>query len=371
MNIGIITWFFGGNYGTNLQAIALQRYLRNIGYSVQIINFEVNTQGKTKRTFWKKLKSQPQKYVTKYALKKYEGQIERRYRRMEKEVRENCIFTAQVYSEQDFVDTCNKFDIIICGSDQIWNPNWYHRFYYADYDKINSKRISYAPSLGVNKIREEQKAEIKRSLSRFSAISVREHKGASLVKSLTNEELVVVVDPTLLLDANDWNSIFPVKKVCDEKYLLSMFLTDNRSHWKAAKKLAKSKRLKHIVIPYCGYSYFQDAEIHADAGIQEFLDLIRGAEYILTDSFHVTVFSLIYHKQFYTFERFQEDTFSSQNERVRNILGIANVSDRMVPYGTSCIQEKNDIEYRDVEKVLNYEIERSKDFLNKAITADS
>ena len=371
MNIGIITWFSGGNYGTNLQAIALQRYLRNIGYSVQIINFEVYTQSKTKRTFWQKLKSQPQKYVTKYALKKYGKQIEHRYRKMKKEVQGNCIFTDRVSCEQDYIDICNKFDILICGSDQIWNPNWYHRFYYADYDKINSKRISYAPSLGVNTIRKKQEAEIKRSLSRFSAISVREHKGASLLKLLTNEEIVVVVDPTLLLDANAWNAIFPVKKLCDEKYFLSMFLTDNRSHWEAAKKFAKSKRLKHVVIPYCGYSYFQNAEIHADAGIQEFLDLIRGAEYILTDSFHVTVFSLIYHKQFYTFERFQEDTFSSQNERVRNILGIANVSDRMVPYGTSCIQEKNDIEYRDVEKALNYEIERSKDFLNKAITAGS
>lgn len=371
MNIGIITWFSGGNYGTNLQAIALQRYLRNIGYSVQIINFEVNTRSKAKRTFWQKVQSQPEKYATKYALKKYEKQIECRYRKMKKEVQGNCIFTDRVSCEQDYINICNKFDILICGSDQIWNPNWYHRFYYADYDKINSKRISYAPSLGINMIRKEQEEEIKRSLSRFSAISVREYKGASLLKPLTNKELVVVVDPTLLLDVNDWNAIFPIKKVCEEKYLLSMFLTDNLLHREAAKKYAKAKRLKHLVIPYCGFSYFQNADIHADASIQEFLNLIRGAEYILTDSFHVTVFSLIYHKQFYTFERFKEDTFSSQNERVRNILEIANVGDRMVPYGTCRIQEKNDIEYRGVEKALNYEIERSKDFLNKAIVDGS
>lgn len=252
-------------------------------------------------------------------------------------------------------------------SDQIWNPNWYHRFYYADYDQIQSRIISYAPSMGVNAIREEQADEIKRSLSRLSAVSVREKKGVALLKSLSLQEPAVVVDPTLLLDAKDWNAIFPTQKPCEEKYILSMFLTDNASHWRAAQIFAKSTGLKQIVIPYCGFSYFQNAEIKVDTGIQDFLNLIRGAEYILTDSFHVTVFSLIYRKQFYTFERFKEDAFSSQNERIRNILEIANVSDRLVPYGTNRIDFKNDIKYNAVVDTLNIEIEKSKVFLYKAI----
>ena len=367
MKIGIITWFSGGNYGTNLQAIALQKYLRNIGYYVRIINFEVESRRKEKKTFWQKVQRQPQKYATRYALKKYKKQIESRYQKMKKEVQENCNFTARISCEQDYIDICNGFDILICGSDQIWNPNWYHRFYYAGYDKIKAKRISYAPSMGVNTIREEQLVEIERSLSRFSAISVRERKGVVLLKPLSDKEPVVVVDPTLLLDANEWNTMFSVQEIGREKYVLSMFLTDNCSHWRAAKKFAKNKELKHIVIPYCGFSYFQNAEIHADAGIQDFLNLIRGAEYILTDSFHVTVFSLIYRKQFYSFERFREDTFSSQNERVRNILEIANVSERLVPYGAHCIQEKNAIEYRSVISALKDEIERSKEFLTESI----
>lgn len=367
MNIGIITWFSGENYGTNLQAIALQRYLRNIGYSVQIINFQIDAEKKDNRTFWQKVKSQPQKYATKCALKKYGNQIEQRFRKMQKEIQENCIFTARVSNERDYIDTCNQFDILICGSDQIWNPNWYHRFYYADYSEINSIRISYAPSVGVNMIRDEQTLEIKRSLSRFSAVSVREYKGASLLKPLSPKEPVVVVDPTLLLDINNWDAMFPVKRLCKEKYLLSVFLTDNRLHWRAAKKFAMSKKLKHVIIPYCGFSYFLNAEIHADAGIQDFLNLIRGAEYILTDSFHVTVFSLIFRKQFYTFERFKENDFSSQNERVRNILQEANAMDRLVPYGTRCIQEKNNLEYSKVKRVLNNEIDKSKAFLIRAI----
>ncbi len=367
MKIGIITWFSSGNYGTNLQAIALQRYLRNLGHSVQIINFEVTAQRNVKRTFWQKVRSQPQKYSTKYAKKKYENQISHRYQKMRDEIQENCILTERVSDEQNYIDICNTFNLLICGSDQIWNPNWYHRFYYADYDGITTRRISYAPSLGVNEIKEEQKKEIERSLSRFWAVSVREQKGAVLLKPLSHKEPEVVVDPTLLLGATEWNEIFPQKKNCGEKYILSMFLTDNQLHWKAARRFANAKHLSHVVIPYCGFSYFQKGEIHADAGVQDFLNLIRGAEYVLTDSFHVTVFSLIYHKQFYTFERFQEDAFSSQNERVRNILTIAKSSDRLIPYGMKQIHEKKDIDYNIVGSVLKTEIEKSKAFLNDAI----
>ena len=367
MKIGIITWFGGGNYGTNLQAIALQGYLRKLGYSVQLLNFEIEAPKKEKLSFLQKIKRQPQKYAIKYALKKYKTQIETRYQKMKAEIQRNCVFTEKITSEQNYIDVCNKCDILICGSDQIWNPNWYHRFYYADYDQIQSRIISYAPSMGVNAIREEQADEIKRSLSRLSAVSVREKKGVALLKSLSLQEPAVVVDPTLLLDAKDWNAIFPTQKPCEEKYILSMFLTDNASHWRAAQIFAKSTGLKQIVIPYCGFSYFQNAEIKVDTGIQDFLNLIRGAEYILTDSFHVTVFSLIYRKQFYTFERFKEDAFSSQNERIRNILEIANVSDRLVPYGTHRIDFKNDIKYNAVVDTLNIEIEKSKVFLYKAI----
>ena len=346
MKIGIITWFGGGNYGTNLQAIALQGYLRKLGYSVQLLNFEIEAPKKEKLSFLQKIKRQPQKYAIKYALKKYKTQIETRYQKMKAEIQRNCVFTEKITSEQNYIDVCNKCDILICGSDQIWNPNWYHRFYYADYDQIQSRIISYAPSMGVNAI---------------------EKKGVALLKSLSLQEPAVVVDPTLLLDAKDWNAIFPTQKPCEEKYILSMFLTDNASHWRAAQIFAKSTGLKQIVIPYCGFSYFQNAEIKVDTGIQDFLNLIRGAEYILTDSFHVTVFSLIYRKQFYTFERFKEDAFSSQNERIRNILEIANVSDRLVPYGTNRIDFKNDIKYNAVVDTLNIEIEKSKVFLYKAI----
>ncbi|MBS5538064.1 MAG: polysaccharide pyruvyl transferase family protein [Eisenbergiella sp.] len=377
MKIGIVTWFSGSNYGTNLQAIALQQYLRNIGHEVLIVNFEVNTKDAVKLTVFQKLtdwkmlgiriRRQPEKYMQKLAYLKYHNEILGRDKKLIATVREKCCLTQKISDEKELISIFNSFELLITGSDQIWNPEGYHRFYFADYDEVTTRRISYAPSLGVNTIPEDRKSEIRRGLSKFSAVSVREQNGVELLRPLSKKEPVVTIDPTLLLCADDWNEIFPVKKERGGKYVLSIFLTDRYSHWNAARNFVKKKKLQHVIIPYCGFSYLQKANIIADAGLQEFLDLIRGAEYVLTDSFHVTSFSLIFKKQFYAFTRFKEDAYTSQNSRVRNILSIAGVNDRFLPYGTKKVVDLKNINYNAVEKALEYEIERSKEFLSAAI----
>lgn len=377
MKIGVITWFDSSNYGTNLQAIALQRYLRNKGYNVSIVNFKVDLDVNTRLSLgeklanWKmlgkRIRRQPEKYVMKWAIAKYGNEIERRDCKLREAIRDQCNLTEEIQDEKHLVSVLCQFDLLISGSDQIWNPGWYHRFYYADYDEVKTKRISYAASLGVNSIMEEKRNDIKRSLSKFSAVSVREQKGAELLRPLMKGEAAVVVDPTLLLNAEEWGAIFPIQKQTEDKYVISMFLTDNFAHWRAAELFVKEKKLRHIVIPYCGFSYFKKADIAADAGLQEFLDLIRGAEYVLTDSFHVTVFSLINKKQFFTFARFREDSLTSQNVRVQHILHIAGTEERLLPYGTRKIPDMSCIEYKIVLEALEREIEKSKVYLKIAI----
>ena len=135
MKIGIITWFAGSNLGTCLQAIALQRYLRNAGYEVEVINYEVApSKRKNIRSLWQKALGQPQKYAMRYAQRKYGHMIDDRNRKIADAITKNCILTDWVHDEAGLIKVCNSFDILVCGSDQIWNPNWYHRFYFADYD---------------------------------------------------------------------------------------------------------------------------------------------------------------------------------------------------------------------------------------------
>lgn len=368
MNIGVITWFDGPNYGTVLQAIALQKYLRIIGNEVKLLNWmPPHTERRQKESFWQKVARQPLKYANLYAEEKYGRLIEQKNTKLKSAIRKNCEFTDPIVDEDHFIETCNRFDLLICGSDQIWNPNWYHRMYYADDAHIKVKRISYAPSLGVTEIESETAEKIRRSLRGFSQISVRERQGAELLEKATGIRPEVVVDPTLLLEADDWDAFLKNDTGIRDDYVLSMFLTDNHHHWLAANRFAMEQKMKHVIIPYTGFSYLQPGEICADAGIEELLTLIKNARYVLTDSFHITVFSLIFQRQFYSIMRFKENGYVSQNSRLVDLLVMAGLKDRGIPYNTNRIRPLQSIDYSSVQMALKREIERSKAFLIKAI----
>lgn len=369
MKIGIITWFAGPNYGTNLQAIALQSYLRNQGYEVKIINYEVPPTELViqKKSFIKRLLHQPQKYAVKFAMKMVEKKISERDKKLSDAIIHNCILTPKIKNQNELIDVFNAFDLLICGSDQIWNPNWYNEFYYADFDSVKTRRISYAPSMGVNAIPNDIIPAIRRSVQKFDCISVREAKAADLLSPYLKQRPEVVVDPTLLLTKEDWLTIFPEKKKENENYVFAFFLNDERKHLKATRDFAKSHNCKLIMIPYKGVTYLQNADIRADAGLEDLFDLIRNAKYVVTDSFHMTVFSIIHRKQFFTFQRFKENSFTSQNVRVTNLLSLVDLSDRLIPYQSAKIQDMENINYDNHISKLNSEIEKSKVFLKTAI----
>ena len=177
----------------------------------------------------------------------------------------------------------------------------------------------------------------------------------------------VAVDPTLLLSEKEWNDQFNKRKPEIDKYVLAFFLNDEMTHLKATRKFAKKHSYKLIVVPYKGMTYLQNADIRADAGLEDLLNLIRNAEYVITDSFHITVFSIIYKKQFFTFQRFKEDAFTSQNIRVINLLTMTNLIARMLPYQSTFIKELDEISYENHCTELKNEIQNSKEFLKMAV----
>lgn len=369
MKIGIITWFTGPNYGTNLQAIALQYYLRSHGYEVNIINYEVPLVNvtKEKKSFISKLFYQPKKYAIKFAMNKYKSQIAKRDSKLRNSINTKCILTPRIKTIDELVKICNKFDLLICGSDQIWNPNWYDKFYFADYTEITTNRISYAPSMGVNAIPDSIAAEIQHGIRQFKAVSVREEKALELLSPYLCEKPQVVVDPTFLLTSEEWMDIFPKDGYVGNDYVFAFFLNDEKNHLEATKKFAKILNYKLILVPYKGTTYLQNADIRADAGLEDMLGLIRNAKYVITDSFHITIFSIIHRKQFYVFQRFQENEYTSQNIRVTNLLETVDLSERFVPYKTKKIDMLHDIDYTGHIEKLSIEIEKSKDFLKKSI----
>lgn len=365
MKIGIITWFQTPNYGTNLQAIALQKYLRNKGHNVYLVNFKTKSSSATKkRSFMQKLKNQPQKYADKFAFKKYNAEIEKKNKAIERIISQECLLTRKIVTEQDYIDVCNGFDLLIFGSDQIWNPNFYNKFYYAYYPEITAKKAAYAPSLGISKMPEQMKNLIGDSLSDFSAISVRETQGAEILAQILSKKPQVVLDPTFLLSREEWAKIAEKGTQINKDYVLCMYLTDNIRYQKASVIFSKKKNLPLITVPYLGFSYFQKGQIIPDAGIEDLLNLIQHAKYVITDSFHITVFSLIFQRDFFTFQRFNENSATSQNSRVENLLSMLKLDDRLLEYFSSSIPEKESIDYTSVNEILQSEILKSKQFLD-------
>lgn len=371
MKIGIVTWFKGCNYGTNLQAIALQYYLRKMGHDVKIINYQVQLDeiDLPSHSIFEKINEKPEFVIMKAAKKIYKNMINARNYVIEKEVVKNCIFTEEIFSDEQLVESFNSFDLIICGSDQIWNPYWYHKFYYADYNGVISRKISYAPSIGVTKIPDDKAKMMWESLQKFESISVREKQAQNAFMTCFNIKPELVLDPTFLVDKQEWKNIFSGEDNDghNKDYVLSMFLSDNRKHWKAVKKFVKKHNLENVVVPYCGVSYFQDGYIEADAGLGKLINLINNAQYIITDSFHITVFSIIFQKQFYTFKRFNDKKNNSQNSRVVDLLDMFELKDRLIANNSKEIYEREIIDYSRNNVIIQNEIQKSKKYLLESI----
>lgn len=370
MKIGIVTWFHYENYGTKLQAIALQHYIRKLGHEVELINFyppeppKKSLRNSTPSEIVKKIKNRINKIILHPKITKYTKQIKEHSQKLSKIIDDTCILSPQITNKKDYINVCNSYDLLIFGSDQIWNPNWYHPYYYANFDEINTKRIGYAPSLGVSKLTLDESSKLKSSLIKFENVYIREKSGAKIVSSLLNKDIQNVVDPTLLLSNDEWIEILNIKKNDSKKYVLCYFLGDNKNHWRAVSKFVKDKNLDLKIIPSTLASYNQKGDIQANSGVEDFTKLIYNAAYIITDSFHGTIFSIIFKKQFYTFERFSNTTKSSQNARIHDLLNDLNLNNRLLQFDSVEINNDIDIDYKKTMSILNEMTYKSKALLS-------
>lgn len=366
MKIGIITWFLYNNYGSKLQAIALQRYLRNLGHDVWLINFPPPKPAKFRRRV-KFLDRALNSVTIRIARRVYHGALTERSERLEHAMQTYCNLTEPIGNDADFIRICNRFDLLIAGSDQIWNPNFYHPYYYAAFPDIKPRKVSYAPSLGIQEIPKEKQEPMRKAIETFSYVTVREKAGALLLEKLLGYRPQTALDPTMLLTKKDWMELLGLQAKEGQKYALCYFLTDNRTHWHTAAQFAKEKRLELRIIPYMGLSYFCKGKKYMDAGVWEFLDLILNAEYVLTDSFHGTVFSLLFQKEVYTFTRFRDDKDFSQNDRVRELAAQMHIGDHLLPFNARKVPNIPPIRYEEMNQTLGRLRKRSEAILREEL----
>jgi hypothetical protein len=259
----------------------------------------------------------------------------------------------------------NDYDFFVAGSDQIWNPNF---DFISDREFLTfaskEKRIAYAASIGVNEIPLEKKDIYDSYFHGFKAISVRENEAAKIVNSFLDLKVPVVIDPTMLMESDDWARISNESSLKRKKgYILNYFLGKNSEEGlNAIKKMSNDNALEVFDVMNA------NGKVKREIGPTEFLWLIRNADYICTDSFHGAVFSIMFHKQFFIFERPMEKGYGNMNSRIDTLLEKFDLKDRYL-HSINDMENilKQKISYEHIDDLLTIEREKARLYLENAM----
>lgn len=382
--IGIVSCYFKHNYGSMLQAYATQKVLDNMGLENETFEITSNIDFKKGKAQYYKSQIFNFKFIkSKFGMiklkidKKVHKKLgknisirDKKYKEFQKEFR----LTSPQLTYEDLKESAKRYSSIIVGSDQLWLPvNVVADYYTLNWVPDNINKISYATSFGISEIPEKYKEKYTEFLKRINYISVREDKGCKIVKDLTGRDAKLVCDPTMLLSKEEWAQVQNEEPIIKENYILCYFLGKNIEHRKFAERLKEKTGCKIVSLnhadEYVKYSdKFADITPY-DIGPKEFLNLIRNAKYVCTDSFHGTVFSLINNIEFFTFERYKnKNSKVSTNSRIYSLLGLMNLENRLLK-GNENIEEilKDKINFDAVNQKLKSFREESKEFLQEAL----
>lgn len=274
------------------------------------------------------------------------------------------------YGYEQLKEQSKKYTAVMVGSDQLWSPSGItSNFYNLMFADNNTVKISYATSFGVSQINPRYHKIYNTFLNRLNFISVRENSGKKIVEELSSNKAEVVCDPVILLDAEQWLKEIPNKRLYDEPYIFAYFLGKSAEYRDAVTKFAKQKGLKIVTEPHMD-SYNKADENFGDytpfdIGPAEFVNLIRNAEYVFTDSFHGSVFSMLYQKHFLVFNRYSDNSSSSKNSRIDSFCKNYGLYDRR--YNGNIADVENKINYEDVLGKVDEHRQKSKAFLDRAL----
>ncbi len=384
--IGIITLYYRNyNYGGLLQAYALANVLnKQLKQNAEQISYIPAVRKTSMAEKWDLVKgfslgSLAGKAVIKFDIllrtvtkPKLTDKFTERKKRCDA-FREKVPHTIEVRNEE--LEKLNEnFDIFITGSDQVWNPNMFRSAYFLDFVKDGKRKVAYAASMAVNNLSAQQRKKLVPLIDRFEFVSMREKKAVDiLTECIPNKKIEAVVDPVLLLTEEEWSEIAnpPLE---GQKYAYAYFLGERKRNIRLAKALARMSQLPIATVPYIYRRYngfdhdFGDIELY-DAGPDEFVGLIKDAEVVMTDSFHAAVFSIIFKKPFWVFDRDNEKDVNSMNSRLTVLLEELGLSDRRITAKEQLNENiiKKPIDYDKVYSILEGKRKYSLDFLEKAV----
>lgn len=360
---GIITIVDLTNYGNRLQNYAVSEVLKRMGIETETIHvMECTKTEKWKFLIKKGLKNLPLITELLMKVKKNNSAKELRYLNFDRFSRKN-IKMRYVYSSDlnEIAEACLDFQYFIIGSDQIWNPKYGYakEFDFATFAKPERK-ICFSPSFGIDEIPDKDVETVKKGLDGLKYISVREKSGAEIVKKMVGKEADVLIDPTMMLDAKDWEAVArkPENVDTQKKYILSYFLGKRTKEQEIKiKSIEEENNMQE-------YLLLDQSKIELYAtGPSEFIDLIKNAELVCTDSFHACVFSILFKKPFIVFNR--DGSGAGISSRLDTLLETFKLTSR---------KEENilgenifNCDFTESYVVLDKERNRVKQFINKCI----
>jgi len=343
--VGVITLHRARNYGSLLQAYALQEYLENSGCEVTMLDYypeRYHTKGLLKR-----LKNKSRKFKNPILLLVAKTLMLPSYAKkaikLDKFVNERLNLSENQYKDNDdFIKDLPVLDAYCTGSDQVWNSHWNEKIekcLFLDFVPKGKYCFSYAASFGKSELLNSEKEETKKLLSKYNKISVRESSGVNICSEL-GVEAVNVVDPTMLLSSKEWRKIAS-DKMKGKKYVLTYNIHHDKRVESIAKKMSKEKGIPVYNISYNWHDIKNFGKLKWCPSVEDFLGLFKNAEYIIADSFHACVFSLIFEKQFIA---------------VYPEVASARISDLLAKIGLSDKGISNDNEYQKVYEKIDYSV---------------
>lgn len=383
--IALVTCYFQHNYGSQLQALATQMLFDRLGLENETIRIdglkpEIN---KAKyryflsKIFDKNTVKDKMATVRKFVAKKTNARYARNLTIRDGIFNDfaNTQFRLSPFyaSKAELGNHACEYSAFVVGSDQLWLPSNISADYYTlNFVPDNIKKIAYATSFGVSSLPHKQAAAAKSFLKRLAAIFVREISGQKLVKELAGRDVALVCDPTLLFTAEEWNQKITAGRRMEIPYILCYFLGNNPRQRQFARRLAETTGCRIVQLPNLD-EYIKSDEGFADDPLYDvspldFVALIRDAQYVLTDSFHCTVFSALFGKSFFSFRRYSNDSKVSTNSRIYSLLDTMGLQERLLDgdeNADECLQMGIDYEF--VHKNLQDLRQQSVDMLTEAL----
>lgn len=368
MKIGIITFHNSYNCGSMLESYAIQTIVQKLGCEAEIVNFSSEGQKELYATRFKNdsIKNIIKNILTIPAINK----IERNNQKYEEFKKKRFSLTKEYKNGSEISE--EGYEAVIAGSDQIWNITIidYDDAYFLPWVK-EAKKIAYAPSFGAKKIPEhtDDKEKYCNYLKGFDCLSIRENNGQKWIKEMIGVDVPVLLDPTLLLEAKDYDKIEDTSLKERDKYIFFYSPSFDREICKFVKKIADKYNLK--VVTWSTKSYYFKLIKSFGFVLPEYespavyLNLIKNAELVLTTSYHGTIFSTLYRKKFITIKNGE---MYGNDDRVITLLKQLNMENRLIPYDfDDNFNYLGEVDYTEYEKNIDILKKKSMDYLRASL----